>query len=221
MTEQGDSSTENKNGQSEQIRFQLKTEPRSPNGSAKARGMRKQGLIPAVAYETGKEAVPFALDERSFKQLASRALSSQVFTFDSAVAEVAGRKALVKEVQRDGIKGDVLHVDFLLLEEGRSATVIVPVVVQGEAPGVKRQGGVLATSCREVTVLASPENVPNEIVVDVSKLALGDRIRTRDVELPAGVTLKSSPDQTVAIVLASRASKTEESAVKATGAAAA
>jgi large subunit ribosomal protein L25 len=180
--------------------------------------MRKQGLIPAVAYETGKEAIPFALDERIFKQLASRALSSQVFTFDDSVSKVAGRKALVKEVQRDGIKGDVLHVDFLLLEEGRSASVIVPVVVRGEAPGVKRQGGVLATSCREVTVLASPENVPNEILVDVSKLALGDRIRTRDIELPAGVALKSSPDQTVAIVLASRASKTEESAAKAAAA---
>jgi len=213
MTEQGDSSAAENSKQSGQSKtdFQLKIEARSPNGSAKARGIRKAGLIPAVAYEVGKEAIPFSLDERTFKQLASRALSSQVFTFDGTVGELAGRKALVKAVQRDGIKGDVLHVDFLLLEEGRSAAIIVPVVVSGTAPGVKRQGGVLATSCREVTVLAAPESVPNEIVVDISGLSLGDRIRTRDIELPEGVTLKSSPDQTVAIVLSSRASKTEES----------
>ena len=190
--------------------FVLTVSPREAGNTAKARNIRKQGLVPCVAYELGKDAISFQVETREFQQLASRALSSQVFELKGDVKELSGRKALVKDIQRSGLKGDVLHVDFLLLEEKRPSLVIVPVVVTGEAPGVKQQGGVLTVQCREVTLLAPPEAIPSEIEVTVDALNLGERIRTKDIELPSGVTLKSSPDETVANVIAGRAAKLGE-----------
>ncbi|MCB0330859.1 MAG: 50S ribosomal protein L25 [Bdellovibrionales bacterium] len=205
-----DSQTAGETGAKKGGAFELVIQARGTTGTSKARSYRKQGLIPAVAYELGKDSVSFLLDKRNFVQQASRALSSQVFILGDGVPELKGRKALIKEVQRDGIKGDVLHVDFLLLEEKRPAVVIVPVVVKGEAPGVKQQGGVLTVQCREVTVFAPPESIPSEIEVNVSALNLGDRIRTKDIKLPEGVVLKSSSAETVANVIAGRAAKLGE-----------
>ncbi|MCI5064773.1 50S ribosomal protein L25 [bacterium] len=190
--------------------FTLSLTSREKSGTTSARNFRKQGYIPAVAYELGKEAIPFLLNAREFYKQASRALTSQVFTLGEGVEALTGRKVLVKEIQRDGLKGNVLHVDFLLLEEKRPSLVTVPVVVTGEAPGVKNQGGVLTTACRQITLLAPPESIPEEIVVSVDALGLGDRIRTKDLELPEGVRLKSSPEETVANVIAGRAAKLGE-----------
>jgi large subunit ribosomal protein L25 len=187
----------------------LTTRSREKLGTARARNYRKEGLVPAVAYELGKPSIAFLLEDRDFRQKATKALTSQVFTLTGEVKDVDGRKALVKEVQRDGLKGDVLHIDFLLLEERRPASVIVPVVVSGEAPGVKQEGGVLNVQCREVTVFAAPESIPSEIEVSVASLRLGQRIRAKDIEMPEGVVLRSSPEETVANVVTSRASKTD------------
>ncbi len=188
--------------------FTLNIEERAETGKGAARRLRRTGKIPAIVYKGGEKAIPITIEDRQFVQRATRALSSQVFVLEGN--SPAKGKAIVKEIQRDGLKGSVTHVDFVLLEKGRKALVRIPVVVSGEAPGVKQEGGVLTVQCREITALAEPDAIPKELEVSVSELKLGQRIRTGDIELPKGLTLKSSPDETVANVVTSRAAKLSE-----------
>ncbi len=182
--------------------------------------LRKEGKIPVALYKGGEEPYHGAMGYRQFFQAASKSLSSQVFTVKSD-GSFGTKKALVKEIQRHPVKGDVLHVDFQILEDGVPAKVRVPVKTKGIAPGVKLDGGVFTTQCREVTLLSPPEKIPNELEVDVSHLRMGQRITTGDIELPEGVVLSSTPEETVANVVTSRAVKlaAEEDAAAAEAAA--
>ena len=193
--------------------FTLTIETRKGSGKTEAARLRRTGFIPAIGYRGGKDAVPFTVDHREFTKQASRALPSQVFTLSGD--SPASGMALVKDIQQEGLKGQVTHVDFLLLEAGEPAVVKVPVVIVGDSPGVKNEGGVLNTQCREVVVLSEPKDIPQEIEVSISELKLGDRIRTGDIKLPDGVVLKSNPDETVANVISGRAAKLAEEAAEA------
>lgn len=192
--------------------FTLNIDTREAIGKTDASRLRRNGRIPAVGYRAGEKAIPFSVEQKQFLKSASKALPSQVFKLEGS-SEAKGM-ALVKDIQREGLKGKVLHIDFLLLKSGEPAVVNVPIVITGTAPGVKNEGGVLNTQCRKIVVLSPPESIPDEIEVSIGELNLGDRIRTGDIKLPDGVVLKSSPEETVANIISGRAAKLAEEAAE-------
>jgi large subunit ribosomal protein L25 len=202
------------------IAFELELQERSLGGSPAARRMRGLGQIPSVVYSQGGASTPVALNYREFMRVASISRTSQVFTLKSTqVKDLNGRIAVVKEIQKDHLKNRVLHVDLQALREDEEVKVAVPLNVVGEAPGVKTDGGILAVVSREILVKCFPLAIPQELIVDVSSLALGESIHARDLGLPKGVKLAGNPDETIVAVVIARTNAEDEAAATAAAAA--
>jgi len=155
-------------------------------------------------YSHGLESIAGGVSEREFIRLARRVRSSQIFTLKSKRPELNGKPAIVKEIQEQFTSTRVVHVDFQALREDESVTVNIPLRFVGEAPGVKNDGGVLSVGAHEIAVQCLPKSIPDEFVIDVSALNMGESIHARDIKLPEGVELDSDGDESVVSVIAQR-----------------
>ncbi|MDE0194449.1 MAG: 50S ribosomal protein L25 [bacterium] len=155
-------------------------------GSGPSRRLRLQGKVPATLYGLGKEAVTASVDYRGLRgALSTEAGMNVVLNLD-----VAGQHemALVKEMQRHPLRGDVTHVDFLRVEPDSDVAVEVPIHLTGQATALLEINGIVERSLDTLRVLAKPRSIPNELVLDVSELTVGDTLTVADLELPPGVT---------------------------------
>jgi large subunit ribosomal protein L25 len=184
--------------------FTIEVAERADLGKGACNRCRKAGFIPAVAYHRADQPIAIQVPYKDFTMLAKRARLSQVFTFKSESKALDGRAAIVKEVQQDYVKGKVLHVDFQTLKDDEEITVDIPVVLEGEAPGVKVDKGILTLVTHEVAVTCLPKNIPTQIRVDISSLGLGESIHASDLQLGAGVALADDEHETIVSVVAPR-----------------
>lgn len=164
-------------------------------GNGPSRRLRAEGKVPAVVYGLDGEPVPVTVDWRPLRA----ALITEAGLNVLIDLEIDGNVDLtiIKEIQRHPIRGDVLHVDFLRVSADAAIVVEVPIVLEGEAKLVTNEGGTVDQSLFHLTVSAKPADIPNELVVDVSELAIGDAIRVADLKLPAGVATEIDPEETV------------------------
>ena len=180
-------------------RVRLEVEQREARGSAEARRLRAQGLVPGVLYGNGGTAHPFCVAERELR----RVLTGDHGTH--AILDVVlgdGKKphhAVLKDYQLHPTKARLLHVDLheVRLDQPIQSAVVVELV--GDPEGVT-MGGVLTQVGREVNVEALPMEIPDRIEADVSALAIGDNLRAGDLTIPDGVTLLDDPDTVIASV---------------------
>lgn len=160
-----------------------------------------EGMIPAVAYQKGQN-VSFAINRKEF----DRAFRKQSTTglFDITVEGGETFPALVKTVQMDKRKRTPIHVDFYMVTYGQAIEVNVPVHTKGKSAGEK-EGGLLDIVTHTLHIQApGPRRIPAELVVDVSRLRIGDHVTAADVKLPEGCELKADPEQIVISVLPPR-----------------
>ncbi|MET0799882.1 MAG: 50S ribosomal protein L25, partial [Actinomycetota bacterium] len=108
--------------------------------------------------------------------------------------------AIPREIQRDHIHARFVHVDFLAVSRTQTITVSVPVHETGEAVGVK-EGGVVEHHLREVQVVCLPQDVPDELVIDITNVELGEMVHVSDLDVPAGVTILTNPDDAILSVI--------------------
>ncbi len=200
------------------VDYILQVQERSALGSRPCRAIRSKGNIPGVVYHKGEDAIPMMVGEREFLKLAHQARPSQVFMLKSESSRLDGRPVIVRDVARDYVAGSVLHVDLQAMKEDEFLSIDIPLRVTGEPTGVKLEGGILSVMTHEITVTCLPKDIPSEVVVDVTAVALGQSIHARDLVLPAGVSLVDDPDETLVSVVAPRgaveAPKAEEAAAE-------
>ena len=163
---------------------------RQTRGKNEARRLRRTGRLPAVVYG-GAPVESLALDVDPKALLRILHSESGVNTLvDLQVDGSDSGKVLIKDIQHDPVTDTLLHVDLFRLAMDRALTVTVPVMLSGEAAGVKQQGGLLDFVTREFQVECMPTEIPEHVDVDVSDLMIGDGVRVRDVaegrELDAG-----------------------------------
>src|SRR5579863_7466327 len=175
----------------------LQANPRTPGTKNDARRIRRDGKVPAVLYGAGKDAISVALDPRHV----SRILHSQTghnTIFDLALDGGEQTKAMIVDWQYEPIKGALMHIDLKRIAMDKKLTVSVPIVLKGEAVGVKQEGGILEQLLREVEIECLPGDIPASIEADVSELVFGKVLRV--VDLPHSDKLKflSDPNQPVA-----------------------
>jgi large subunit ribosomal protein L25 len=197
----------------------LQAEKREGRGKNEARRLRASGRIPAVLYGAEKNtAQAIAVDPK----VLSRLLHS-----DSGVNTLIGlqgigdaeTRVMVKEYQLDPITHKLLHADFYQVAMDRKLTVTVPIVLKGEARGVKQQGGIVDFVHREIEIETLPGDIPENITVDVSELLLNQGVRVRDLAVEgAKWTPVSDADMMIVHVVALRAE--EPTAAEAAAAAA-
>jgi large subunit ribosomal protein L25 len=179
----------------------LKAIGRTPDGKGGARRTRRDGLVPAVLYGIGDEPQTLSLDAKEIEiMFRQHGGSSIILELDIAGGSKTGvNKALVKEVQRDTVSGQVLHMDLQAVSATRKLTVDVPVVVLGEAPGVK-EGGVMEVVLRDLQIQCLPADIPDKYEIDVSDMVIGDSVHVGDLSIPNAEILNDPGNVVMTIV---------------------
>ena len=183
----------------------LNVEKRSIVGQLDA--VRAQKLMPAVFYGPKEASTSISIPMAEFKKVWKKAGESSVIILKEGTNE---HEALIHEVDIHPLTGEPRHADFYVIEKGKKVTVHVQLVYVGVSPAVKDKGGILVKVQREVEIEAAPRDLPHELSVDISKLVeFSDVVHARDIVLPAGVTLKISPDEVVTSISEPREEKEE------------
>jgi large subunit ribosomal protein L25 len=186
---------------------------RNDRGKNAMRRLRRQGLVPGVVYGGKGENIAVSVDPKALqKVLRSEAGRNAILKLD-----IAGRgatNAILKGWQVDPIKETFLHADFYRIAMDVAIRVTVPILVKGEARGVKVDGGILELILREIEVECLPGDIPERIEVDVTDLGLNGALRVSDLPENAKVKVLEAPDQVVVHVVS-----VKEEAAPAAGAA--
>ncbi|MCX8081869.1 MAG: 50S ribosomal protein L25/general stress protein Ctc [bacterium] len=191
-------------------KIQFTAEEREGIGKGVARKLRAGGFIPAVLYGPGYEPIPLKVEKKSAEDII-RKLESHNVMADIVIKKGKKKetvKTILKDIQTDPIRGDILHLDFYRISMDHSVRMGIPVHLVGESPGIEK-GGILEQELRELQVQALPDRIPALIEVDVSNLDIGHAILVKDIVLPEGVSLVDDPEKVVVTVLAPKAEKIE------------
>jgi large subunit ribosomal protein L25 len=157
----------------------------------KARLLLNEGMIPGVVYGPKRESVNIKVDEEQFRQVFQDAGYGKVIDLEVG-GEKKVKKALIREVQYDPVKENILHVSFFELDLTKPITTEVPVVTKGSSRAVEENIGFLVTPFESLEVRCLPDKLPSELTVDISGLnEIGDSISVGDLKLSEGVELAS------------------------------
>ena len=165
-------------------RATLKAQERTEFGSRTSRRLRRAGLVPGVVYGAGEAARAFQVNERDARDVIVHGGA----LIDVEIEGEAAVPAVIKEQQRDPVRGSLLHLDLLevRLDTEIEADVAIELLGAEEAPGVK-EGGVLEHVTHELTISALPTAIPESIGADVSGMEIGDTLQLSALVAPEGV----------------------------------
>lgn len=180
----------------------LNTHVGRETGSSESRRLLTQDHIPAVIYGHGMKPVSITVERRELRA----ALSGPAGTNTILELQVGNKKypAVVKEMQRDPAKRRVRHIDFMQIDLSEEIVMAIPVHLTGTAKAVLAEGGLVDPTVDRIEVRAAADNIPNEILIDVTNMGMEDIIRLGDIKLPPGVTAVADPDLVVVTVLVTK-----------------
>src|SRR6476646_11539847 len=172
----------------------LNVTTRAAEGSRAARRLRRSGRVPGVVYGGGADSVGFDADARELRL----ALAGSGAVLDLSVDGGRATPVVLKEAQRDPVRGQTIHVDLLRVRLDEAIHAVVPLELEGvdDAPGVK-EGGILEQIVRELNVEALPTAIPEAIVHAVGEMQIGETIGLDEVVMPDGVVLLDEVDEVV------------------------
>jgi large subunit ribosomal protein L25 len=174
----------------------LEAQPRTPGNKNDARRLRRGGKIPGVLYGAGKKALALSLDPRQVTRILHSA-SGHNTIFELAL-DGERTQAMIVDWQYEPIKGALLHIDLKRIAMDQKLKVNVPILLKGEAAGVKQQGGILEQVLREVEIECLPGDIPSSIEADVTELVFGKVLRVSDLPKSNKFELITDENQTVA-----------------------
>ena len=182
---------------------------RNEVGKKATKAVRSSNSIPCVLYSSAKENIHFHTTEAEVRNL--------VFTPEFKVAELnidgVQVNAILKDIQFHPVKDNIIHIDFLQLVEKHPVIVEIPLKTKGSSPGVKI-GGKLMQSIRKVKVKTVPDNLVNELFIDISSMELGQSLRIKDIIIPEGIEVMQNGSIPVVSIEVPRALKSAAAAEK-------
>ena len=162
------------------------------------KGLRRNGDIPGIYYShDSKESIPFLVTEKVLRE----ALKSDSQVYKINVGSKL-RDVIIKTIQYHPITEAMLHIDLYGVDMDTKVTVKVPIIITGQAIGVKEEGGVLNQSMTELDIECLPSDIPQNIEVDISNLAIGDTMRLENITTADNLTLVGDSDMLIASVVA-------------------
>jgi large subunit ribosomal protein L25 len=190
-------------------KFVLKATKRTVTGK-QVKALRRAGELPAVIYGRHVEPVSISLDAHSTELVFAKLTSSTLVTIDVEGQEFA---ALVREKQRNFIKGNLTHIDFLALDLTELIRTKVRLTFTGVSSAVKDFSAVLVHRMEALEVECLPSNLPERITVDISSLKeIGNNIRVNEIPLPENVTVLDDGDDIVIIASIAKEEAVDETA---------
>jgi large subunit ribosomal protein L25 len=180
-------------------RIRLEVREREQSGTSESRRLRREGLIPGVLYGRGMAPHAISVPERELRRVLTGGHGLHAILDVVLEGQKTSHASIVKEYQRDPVKGKLIHIDLqeVRLDQPIVSAVIVELV--GEAVGSK-EGGVLSQISREITVQALPLEMPDRLELDVSEMAIGDTLRVSDLAQREGATFLDDPETVIATV---------------------
>jgi large subunit ribosomal protein L25 len=175
---------------------------RKPSGKGGARTLRRTGVIPAIFYGPETEPIPIQVTKSSLEKTLKKQTSENVLyqlTIKGNDPETV-KTAMLKEVQKNPIDREILHLDFYEVSLFKEIDVTVGLKIVGKAIGVEK-GGILQEISRDLEIRCLPTNIPNHIEVDVTALDIGDSIHVSDIKLPEGILVLSEAHLTLVTVV--------------------
>jgi large subunit ribosomal protein L25 len=166
-------------------------------GSRSSTRLRTDGLVPAVVYGLGRDAVAVSVPWPDLR----RALTTEAGLNALITLDVDGQKdlAIIKDLQRHPVRRNVLHIDFLRVDPDAPVAVEVPLILVGEAKLVEARKGIVDQPLKTLTVKAKPADIPSQIEIDITNLDIGVAITVETLTMPAGVT--TDIDDSIQLVL--------------------
>lgn len=180
------------------IEVEMLARSRTTRGKSAAKRVRREGLIPAVVYGHGEEAVSISFEERAFRMALQSRADENIIVNLELDGKDAG-KMLIREVQVDPVTQNILHVDLQHVHKGEELVIEVPVVARGVPQGVK-EGGILDHALRKVEVKCLPANIPDHFEIDVSGLSIGDSVHVSDIAFSDGEILSDSSSTILSVI---------------------
>lgn len=177
----------------------LAAEEREAVGKQKTIKFRKNGRIPGVLYGEGKPVEHITVNDRDFSHFMLKHGMGKLISLDI----LKGKKnikeqVLIKECQRHPLKGNILHVDFFRVAMDHLVTLKAPIHLIGEEKR-PRDGAILEVVLHDLEISCLPGNIPDRIMVDIGKLAMGSGIHVKDITVPEGVKILTPADEVVVL----------------------
>jgi len=186
--------------------YKLAGEVRTAKGK-KNRKLRKDGYVPGIVYGPADDPVSVQFQYREVEVTLMRAGGTNLIDI-----EVGDKTypSLARDVQRDVVRGDILHVDFLAVDPTQKIRVDVPVVMEGRSPVVASREGILITGPSTLTLEVYPQDIRDRILIDLSTLTeLGAEILVRDLDFKEGVTVINEQSEMIAKIVQPAARRAE------------
>ncbi len=162
----------------------------------KTRFLRRQGITPAHLYGHNIKSLALQCDTLTLRNILAQAGRTRLISLE--IDGKQPRSVFAREIQRDAITRQLLHIDFYQVKKGEKITVDVPIVFFGEAPALKERGRMLAHGITSLSIECLPENVPPQIEVDLSPLEEVDQaILVKDITFSPDITVNADPEQLV------------------------
>ena len=187
--------------------FQLAAEVRRAQGKRNRR-LRREGFVPGIVYGPSIDPISVQFPYRAVEVTLMNAGGTNLIDI-----EVNGDSlpSLAREVQRDVVRGDILHVDFLAVDQTQRISVEVPIVMDGESPVVAAREGILITGRSSLTLEVFPSDIRDRIVIDLSTLTvMGAEVLVRDLTFGENVTVHNDPNEMLAKIVQPAAARAEE-----------
>ena len=166
----------------------IKADKRSSTGKGVARKLRAAGRIPAILYGTNVEPVSITVSARDWENITRHMKRNVIFDMEiQGGAAIDKRPVMVKEIQRDGLGTNIMHIDFFQVSMEQTVEVEVPIHLTGKSKG-EVLGGIVDVHLRSIKVECLPNQIPEQIVFDMTELDIGDSVHISDISLP-GVKL--------------------------------
>jgi large subunit ribosomal protein L25 len=184
----------------------LQAQSRSNTGKGAARSLRRSGVVPGVIYGHHREPESLQIAAQALTRLLVGAHSSTLV--DVTVDDRAPVKALIREIQRDPLRGStIVHIDLYEVRANEKVAVEVAIKLVGTPDGVRNHGGVLEQQLHSLQIRALPADIPELIEIDVTSLAIGQSLHVSDLTV-AKADIVTDATQTVAVVASPRAEET-------------
>ncbi len=166
----------------------LKAEIRQSAGTGKTAALRKAGKMPAVIYGHKKGTVSISLNAHDFVTALHH--GHRIFEVDLGGTT---ETLLVKDAQYDHLGRNMIHADLIRVDLEETVTVTVPLELKG-TPAGSHEGGIIDEHLDHLEIECTVVNIPENIVFSIKEVHIGDSVHASDIELPAGMVLKTSSD---------------------------
>ncbi|MCX5799147.1 MAG: 50S ribosomal protein L25 [Proteobacteria bacterium] len=178
----------------------VKAERRKGRGKSLARKLRKEGKVPAILYGKDTEPLSITVSLKEWERLSRHRRRNMILKMElQNNGDVESRPVMVKDIQREFLSDNVLHIDFLQVSMERTVQVEIPIHLVGQAKGVI-DSGIIEQHLRTIMVECLPAQIPEKIDVDVSDLGIGDSFHVHQISIP-GIKLLEGLDVAIVTII--------------------